>query len=242
VVAFDGHRVANFGELTDEIQAGEVGQEVTLTVRRDGRTFDTTTKLVGRPPEAGGATGTPFLGVGPAIEDDAHTLGVLPAMGKATTGVGTVTKESVVAIGGFFSPSGISGFADTVSRGSDDSSTSSGSSGKSVSNEPDDSNRMLSIVGAVRLGAQLGEEGIAGLLVFFLSINVFVGLLNLLPLLPFDGGHAAIAIYERIRSRPGKPYHADVTKLLPVAYAVVMGLVVLGVTTLYLDLVNPVSL
>jgi membrane-associated protease RseP (regulator of RpoE activity) len=94
----------------------------------------------------------------------------------------------------------------------------------------------------VRLGAQLGEEGTAGLLIFFLSINVFVGLLNLLPLLPFDGGHAAVAVYERIRSRRGQAYHADVTKLLPVAYAVVMGLVVLGVTTLYLDIVNPVSL
>ena len=51
-----------------------------------------------------------------------------------------------------------------------------------------------------------------------------------------------MAIYERIRSREGHPYHADVTKLLPLAYAVVMGLVVLGVTTLYLDIVNPVSL
>src|SRR4029453_18099183 len=92
VVAFHGPRVHTFGELTDEIQAGEVGQEVTLTVLRDGRKFDTTTSLVGRPPEAGGATGTPFLGVGPAIEDDAHTIGVIPAVGKATTGVGTVTK------------------------------------------------------------------------------------------------------------------------------------------------------
>jgi membrane-associated protease RseP (regulator of RpoE activity) len=245
VVAFDGHEVDNFGELTDQIQAGEVGQEVTLTVLRDGETFDTTTSLVARPDDAtGGEPGTPFLGVGPAIANDAETMGVIPAIGKATTGVGTVTKQSVVAIGGFFSPSGISGFADSVSEGSgDDGNESQGSpSGGRVQEEPDDSNRMLSIVGAVRLGAQLGEEGIAGLLVFFLSINVFVGLLNLLPLLPFDGGHAAVAIYERIRSRPGRAYHADVTKLLPVAYAVVMGLVVLGVTTLYLDLVNPVSL
>ncbi|HEV7759567.1 MAG TPA: site-2 protease family protein [Acidimicrobiales bacterium] len=242
VVAFDGHEVSTFGELTDEIQAGEVGQEVTLTVLRDGDEFDTTTKLVGRPADAGGSPGTPFLGVGPAIVNDAQKLGVIEAAGKATTGVGTVTRDSVAAIGGFFSPSGISGFADTVSRGADDQQSSGSSSGGSVQSEPDDSNRMLSIVGAVRLGAQLGEEGLAGLLVFFLSINIFVGLLNLLPLLPFDGGHAAVAVYERIRSRDGRAYHADVTKLLPVAYAVVMGLVVLGVTTLYLDIVNPVSL
>jgi len=243
VVAFDGHEVQTFGELTDEIQAGEVGQEVTLTVRRDGETFDTTTSLVARPDDVtGGEPGTPFLGVRPAIASDAEPLGVFQAAGRATTGVGAVTKQSVVAIGGFFSPSGISGFADSVSEGADDGDTTATPQGGKVQDEPDDGNRMLSIVGAVRLGAQLGEEGLAGLLVFFLSINIFVGLLNLLPLLPFDGGHAAVAVYERIRSRDGRAYHADVTKLLPVAYAVVMGLVVLGVTTLYLDIVNPVSL
>ena len=242
VVAFDGHEVSTFGELTEEIQAGEVGQEVTLTVLRDGDEFDTTTKLVGRPADAGGSPGTPFLGVGPAIANDAQKMGVFEAVGKATTGVGTVTKQSVVAIGGFFSPSGISGFADTVSRGSDDQQSSGSSSGGSVQSEPDDSNRMLSIVGAVRLGAQLGEEGLAGLLVFFLSINIFVGLINLVPLLPFDGGHAAVAIYERIRSRRGQPYHADVAKLMPLVYAVFMGLVVLGLTAFYLDLVNPPEL
>jgi membrane-associated protease RseP (regulator of RpoE activity) len=243
VVAFDGDPVATFGELTDEIRAGEVGQEVTLTVLRDGETFDTTTQLVARPDDAsGGEPGTPFLGVGPAIASDAEPTGVIDAAGRATTGVGSVTRQSVAAIGGFFSPSGISGFADSVSEGAEDAGGSGSSGGGSVQSEPEDGNRMLSIVGAVRLGAQLGEDGIASLLVFFLSINIFVGLLNLLPLLPFDGGHAAVAIYERIRSRNGQTYHADVTKLLPVAYAVVMGLVVLGVTTLYLDIVNPVSL
>ena len=61
----------------------------------------------------------------------------------------------------------------------------------------------------------------------------------MLPLPPLDGGHAALAIYERIRSRTGRRYHADFTKLLPLTYAVVMVIVVLGVTTMYLDIVNP---
>ena len=40
------------------------------------------------------------------------------------------------------------------------------------------------------------------------------------PLLPFDGGHAAIATYERLRSRRGQaPYRADVAKMIPVAMA-----------------------
>ena len=50
---------------------------------------------------------------------------------------------------------------------------------------------------------------------------MFVGLLNMFPLLPFDGGHAAIATYERLRSRPGRaPYRADVGKMIPVTMAV----------------------
>jgi membrane-associated protease RseP (regulator of RpoE activity) len=63
----------------------------------------------------------------------------------------------------------------------------------------------------------------------------------MVPLPPLDGGHAAVAIYERIRSRAGRRYHADVAKLLPLTYAVVMGLVVVGVTSMYLDIVNPIS-
>ena len=49
-------------------------------------------------------------------------------------------------------------------------------------------------------------------------------------MLPLDGGHVAIAVYERIRTRRGRPYHADATKLMPVAYAFVVVLLVVVVT------------
>ena len=52
---------------------------------------------------------------------------------------------------------------------------------------------------------------------------------NMIPLLPFDGGHVAIAVYERLRSRRGRRYHADVAKLLPLTSAVVVFLVLFGV-------------
>ena len=47
-------------------------------------------------------------------------------------------------------------------------------------------------------------------------VNVFIGVLNLVPLLPLDGGHVAIAIYERIRSMRGRR-HFD--RRLPAAAA-----------------------
>ena len=57
------------------------------------------------------------------------------------------------------------------------------------------------------------------MLYLLVAINIFVGMVNLLPMLPLDGGHVAIAAYERIRSRTrAAKYHADVAKLMPVAY------------------------
>jgi membrane-associated protease RseP (regulator of RpoE activity) len=178
---------------------------------------------------------TVFLGVG--ADYPKETVGPLAAAGRSVTATGDVMWESLVAMGRFFSPEGLGNYADTVSEGSGSSSSSAGS-GSDAADEGGD--RMLSIWGVMQLGSEAGENGLDNLLPIFLMITVFVGMINLVPLLPFDGGHAVVAVYERIRSRNGQRYHADVTKLLPVAYAVVMGLVILGVTSLYLDIVNPI--
>ena len=74
------------------------------------------------------------------------------------------------------------------------------------------------------------------------GVNVFVGLINLFPMLPFDGGHAAIATYERIRTPQGPAaYRADVGKMVPVAMAVMALLVFMFFTGLYLDIVDPIG-
>jgi membrane-associated protease RseP (regulator of RpoE activity) len=66
-----------------------------------------------------------------------------------------------------------------------------------------------------------------------------VGIFNMFPLLPFDGGHAAIATYERLRSRNGRVYRADISKMVPVATTVVGLMVLLLFTGLYLDITQP---
>ena len=73
-------------------------------------------------------------------------------------------------------------------------------------------------------------------------VNISIGVLNLIPLLPLDGGHAAIATYERLRSFRGRRYMADVSRLLPLTYAVFMFLVLLGVSSIYLDIVDPIGI
>ena len=73
------------------------------------------------------------------------------------------------------------------------------------------------------------------------GVNVFVGIFNMFPLLPFDGGHAAIATYERIRSRRGRRYFADVSKMIPVTLVLVALLGFLFLTGLYMDITDPLS-
>ena len=102
----------------------------------------------------------------------------------------------------------------------------------------------MSLLGIVNIGAELGEEtGWAGVLALLATVNIFLGLINLVPLLPFDGGHIAVATYEEIRTRlRGRPYRVDMAKLMPVTYVVVLLMVGLFMSTLYLDAVDPVRL
>ena len=80
----------------------------------------------------------------------------------------------------------------------------------------DRGNRFLSPVGVVQLASDSAEQGLSEVLFLFAIINMFVGILNLAPLPPFDGGHIVMALYEGIRSKiTGRRYYADFGKLLP---------------------------
>ncbi|GAA4661539.1 M50 family metallopeptidase [Gordonia humi] len=107
----------------------------------------------------------------------------------------------------------------------------------------------VSVVGASRLGGEAVERGYWDL--FFgllLSINFFLGAFNLVPLLPLDGGHMIIAIYEKIRNllrravgrSDGGP--VDYYKLLPLTYAVVVVMGAFMVLTVYVDIINPIRI
>ena len=139
-------------------------------------------------------------------------------------------------MGSFFSPSGLGNFFSEVF----DLDSSAPSANIGVGDI--DEGRIVSVVGATRLGAQLTETGWTGLFLFLATINVFIGIFNMIPLLPLDGGHVIIAIYERLRSRKGVRYHADASKLLPMTYLVVFVLIAIGVAAIYLDIADPISL
>jgi RIP metalloprotease RseP len=201
-----------------------------------------------------GSTG--MLGIG---SDPQTTRGnVLEAGGHAVSELGHIVTGSVQGLGKVFSPSGIGHLASLVANGGSDHSSvvlqpaqdadagASSSPSASVSAPaPDvDPNRPMSLLGIINVGAQVGEiAGWAGVLGMLATVNIFLGLINLVPLLPFDGGHLAVSIYEEIRSRIGhRQYRVDMAKLLPVTYVALLLIGGLFLSTLYLDAFHPISI
>jgi membrane-associated protease RseP (regulator of RpoE activity) len=111
-----------------------------------------------------------------------------------------------------------------------------------------------SIVGAADDAGQVVQAGggwqftVSALLLIVISLNIFVGAFNLLPLLPLDGGHIAIVVYERVRAWLARirgradPGLVDMTKLIPVSVGVFALLVGLGLVLIAADIFNPVHL
>jgi len=110
------------------------------------------------------------------------------------------------------------------------------------------------VVGASRIGGEIAASDEPGLdkLAFFLmmlgTVNFAIGMFNLVPLLPLDGGHIAGALWEglkrllaRVARRPD-PGHVDVAKALPLTYAMAAVIITMGALLIYADLVNPVRL
>ena len=107
---------------------------------------------------------------------------------------------------------------------------------------PADEARPVSIVGMVQLGSKAADQGWVTFALVIAAINVLLALFNLLPLPPLDGGHVVVATYEAVRGLAlRRPYRVDMSKLLPVTYAVVGLLLVIGVTTITLDIRNPIE-
>src|SRR4029453_16314769 len=102
-----------------------------------------------------------------------------------------------------FSPSGISNYFRILSG--------------DKSENTDQSQRFVSPVGLGQLAGDAVEAGWGTGFGLLFSINIFVGLLNLVPLLPFDGGHIAVATYEKIASKVrGRRVQVDIAKLMPI--------------------------
>jgi membrane-associated protease RseP (regulator of RpoE activity) len=223
VTAFDGHPVSNFNQLTDLIRPLPAGTPVTITVRRDGKLVDLHTKLA----SVQGRSGS-YLGVAPAVVFQvASPLSAIEYSGTTFGQVIVGSAQGIAALPGalpkLFSPNR--------------SSTA-----------------VVGVVGAAEAtGTEVASNQgwqykVSFVLLLIASLNIFVGAFNLLPLLPLDGGHIAVIIYERIRAwlarlrgRPD-PGLANIAKFLPVSFSLFLIVIFVSLLLVLADIVNPVNI
>ena len=240
VVDIDGDPVREFQDIGPLI-SGRIGDTVPVEVLRGDRTIELEA-TIGRAPDDPDRA---LLGITRELPDLPPVTGSLFRSGVvAVEYTASTIKNTVVSLAGFFT-GGLGDFASTVVEGGNErgpavTGSGGGAGGRAV--EEGDENRLVSIYGVARIGASLSEDGMSPFLLLLAFVNVSIGVLNLIPLLPLDGGHAAVAIYERFRSIGGRRHMADVSRLLPLTYAVFMFLVLLGVSSIYLDIVDPIGL
>ncbi|HZE40705.1 MAG TPA: site-2 protease family protein [Stackebrandtia sp.] len=112
-----------------------------------------------------------------------------------------------------------------------------------------DQDTPVSVVGASRLGGEMVEHNLWPMFFYLLAtLNYFIGVFNLFPLLPMDGGHIAIAWYEKVRSwwaakrNKPDPGRVDYMKLMPLTYTVIIVMLGFTLLTVTADIVNPITL
>jgi membrane-associated protease RseP (regulator of RpoE activity) len=218
IVAIDGNVISRWDDLQTYIKA-RAGTPVTVKVDRGGKllTFTVT------PEQVTDANNHPVgrIGVSPAIAQNKESLPT--AAWHGVRGVGLLIGTSVQGILHLFSPSGIGQVLSSVTR----PQPAGGSGGKQA----------VGLVGGARLAGQAVQTGqsqyLVGLLALFI---VFLGVLNLAPLPPLDGGHLAVLAIEKVRGKP-----VDPRKVVPVAAFVLSLIVVLAVAVMYADIVHPAA-
>jgi len=249
ITAADGQVLREYGDLRTLL--AQPGPPVKLSIERADHDYEL---IVTRPielPAQDASTG--YLGVAnrPVFvkETPAGAAGeTLAAFKDTLVGTGAV-------FGRLFTPEGIQNYAGQVAESTQTPTTLSTATERGVltpiNGAPSaesaltggGSDRPVSIVGIVRLGSDAAQLDLWLFLGLVGSVNFALAIINLLPLLPFDGGHAVIAGYEGIRgSIRHRPYRADITKMLPVVYGVFAVLVLLGSTSILLDILRPPTL
>ena len=228
IVEVEGKKVTNWYEDSSAIRESK-GKELSFTVLRDGKEI--------------------FLTAAPTYleSEKRYVLGVVTKVGTKREGFVTSVKDSVRATGVLTRESAKALVAlptkvPQLIR-------------QTFGDEERDPNGLVGVVGAARVsGEAVGSqkldstERFGTFLLLVASLNIFVGLFNLLPLLPLDGGHMAVAIadairafFARLRGRP-RPAAIDVNVLTPLTMGVFAVLAVLTVILLIADIFNPVSL
>lgn len=225
IVATDGEPVTVWDDFTEYV-AARGGEDIAIDVVRDGAdlTLLATLATVERP--LFDESGEPVLdGNGEQMAESVGYFGVISepereeqgVIGSVPIAVGQMGEAVVQSAKGLWEM--VIGFPKLVMSlfGGDD--------------EVLDTVRPISPIGLVQLAGPVEST-----LQLLALVNIFVGVLNFVPLYPLDGGHFAVAGYEKVTGRT-----PNIERLIPVAAAVFIFLVSLGLMGVYLDIVKPIS-
>lgn len=231
ILAVDGQPVSGSSDLIGKVQQSD-GQ-VQLTVERDGARQELTVpvtqvqRMTRNPDETLSPVTVGAIGVG-LDQQNVREYGLASIWGGAASFTGDMFAETWKAL--ISLPSKVGKLWTAVTGG------------ERAVDTP------VSVYGASVLGGEAVDRGYWD--VFFLlliSVNFFLGAFNLVPLLPLDGGHMAVAIYEKIRNAVRRLFGkaaagpVDYFKLLPLTYGVVAVMAAFMVLTLTADIVNPIK-
>ncbi|GAA4562378.1 M50 family metallopeptidase [Micromonospora coerulea] len=234
ITAVNGTPVSTWGDMLDVVRAAKPGT-ATVDYVRDGTPATATVDLaaVQRPPldDPKGTTSS-VAALGVALRPTTPQLieyGPIAAFGATADFTGTMAVQTAQAMQRI--PQKVPALWTAITGGQRDVDTP------------------ISVVGASRLGGEfVANDAWYGFFMLFVSLNFFIGVFNLLPLLPVDGGHIAIIWFERVRSwayaRIGRPDpgRVDYLKLMPLTYAVILIGGVFTLLTITADVVNPITL
>ena len=212
IVGLNGEEFETWEETTDALAQAGPG-DATLTIRRGGELM-TLDVVLEESPRVDGAG---YLGVAPLAE--IVQVGPFESIGIAGQMVGSAVTDTFEALFQMVRPSSLAQYLGVLGGDTD---------------IPDEV-RPVSPIGIVAIGAQ--AENLAFLVVILAYVNIILATINLLPLFPLDGGHFAVALYEKVTGR-----EADIRRLIPVAAAVIGLFVFLGFVAIVLDVANPINL
>jgi membrane-associated protease RseP (regulator of RpoE activity) len=204
IEAINGVRFATYQEMAKYIQA-RPGQRLDLTVKRGDRIInlyptpipESSVRLIGGQKLPAGHVG--FIGFSTSGVIHSSFTGSISEAGGAFVSAASQTFD---ALGHLVTLHGVSSYFHMLS------------SQKAAKSDP---NQLTTVVALPSVLHQASQSGLPSVLWILALINISIGLINLLPFFPLDGGRVAVGLYEGVRSIR-RPYRVDMQKLLPVMY------------------------